>query len=401
MTAAMQGTGKMYVSPAFPTPGTIIGLQLNVIPASLSLSIAITGQKVVTAMTMGTYTATVAPAMNPQGVPDPLVVKVGQWTVETTSQSSFRSGVPVPIPAPQSGDGEGGGEGAEAKGDPHWVGVSVEDSDGNPLANQLLSALLPTGERIQRKLGDSGAARVDGIEIDGLDVEHQCVVSLIFDPSLVPIAPADDGYIAINVVDEAGEPLAGREVVLTLPDGTELRRTLDELGHTRFVGIARGAECSLEITPALVLLEFVLVDEDDEPLADKPYKVVDSTGEVYTGVLDAQGAASLEVYEGDCDVSIDFDAQSGNGDSEDGDSEADDGEESPSEDEAKFVTTLTLTDLRGGRLKNWPVSVKLANGEIKELSSDGDGLLTIKSNVEGELELSFAKNAGEKAEPRP
>jgi hypothetical protein len=47
----------------------VLSLQLTVIPASLSLSVSIMGQKVVTAMTMGTYTATVVPAMNPQGIP--------------------------------------------------------------------------------------------------------------------------------------------------------------------------------------------------------------------------------------------------------------------------------------------------------------------------------------------
>jgi hypothetical protein len=33
MPAALQGMGKRYVSLAFPTPGTVLSLQLTVIPA--------------------------------------------------------------------------------------------------------------------------------------------------------------------------------------------------------------------------------------------------------------------------------------------------------------------------------------------------------------------------------
>jgi Contractile injection system spike tip protein len=389
MTAALQGMGKMYVSPAFPTPGTVLSLQLTVIPASLSLSVSIIGQKVVTAMTIGTYTATVVPAMNPQGVPDPLVTKVGQWTVEAPSQSSFRSGVPAPLPAPQDGKDGAGSDGAETESEVHWVGVTIEDTEGNPLANQMLSLLVPTGERISRKLGDSGAVRVDGIETDG----KKAIASLIFDPSLAPVAPADDGYIAVNVVDEGTGPMAGREVVLTLPDGTQLRQTLNDLGHTRFVNIPRGAKCTLELVPPLVLFEFVLLDVDAKPVSDKPFKVIDSTGQQFSGTLDEQGSASLEVHEGECDVTVDLgdeDAGAGAGEQPAAGANGD----SPDATTGEFTTTLTLTDLRGERLKNWPVSVRLPNGQTKQLSSDGAGLLTIKSEQQGELELTFAKESG-------
>lgn len=305
MTAALQDVGKLYVTPAFPTPGTVLRLQLTVIPASLSLSVGIMGQQVVTAMTMGTYTATVVPAMNPQGVPDPLVTKVGQWTVETTSQSSFRAGVPIPLPAPEEGTDGVGSDGATDGSDVHWVGVSIEDSDGNPLANQAISLNLPSGEGLSRKLGVSGAVRVDGIEFEG---KGTAIVSMVFDPSLVPVATRDDGFITVNFVDEAAGPMAGRDVVLTLPDGTQLRRTLNDLGHTRFSGIPRDAKCTLDIVPILTVLEFTLVAEDDVPLAGKPFKVVDSMGEEYVGVLDEQGFATVEVYEGECFVTVDFDA---------------------------------------------------------------------------------------------
>lgn len=308
MTAALQGVGKMYVAPPFATPGAIINLQLTVIPATLSLSVSVRGQAVVTAATMGTYTATVAPAMNPQGVPDPLLTKVGQWTVETTSQSSFRSGVPVPVQPEAGGAADGEATPASVTSKQHWVGVTLEDTDGNPLANQRVALETCNGTTVHRVLGDSGAARVDGITLDEERTDKTCIVRLVFDPKRVPVKREPVGFISVQVVNDDGEPLAGRGVKLTLADGNVLQRTLDELGRARFEGVPRGSKGHLEIAPALVPLEFTLVDEEGAPSANVPFTVKDSAGNEFTGALDDHGFASLIVAEGECDVSFDFDA---------------------------------------------------------------------------------------------
>lgn len=351
MLAALQGTGKMYVAPPFATPGSIISLQLTIIPVSLSPSVSIMGQGVVTGGTMGTYTATMVPAMNPQGVPDPLVTKMGQWTIETTSQSSFRSGLPVPLETGKDGAGEGESESDEAKADGHWIAVSVEDLEGNPLANQRLSLELCNGEVVQRVLSDSGAVRIDGIEIDEDLTDRTCIARLVFDPSRVPVRGEPNGSIAIQVVDDDGEPFAGRDVLLTLPDGTVLRRTLDEAGRTRFVGVPDGARCSFEIVPAQVQLEFTLLDEEGASLAEKSFVVTDSTGTEVKGVTDDEGFASVTVAEGEVEVRVDFEAaegksakdEAGTGDDaldEDG-SEGDDGSDTDEdEDESHKMFVL-------------------------------------------------------------
>ncbi|HEX2733554.1 MAG TPA: hypothetical protein VHM70_18210 [Polyangiaceae bacterium] len=396
MTAALQGMGKMYVAPPFATPGSVINLQLNVIPVTLSMSVGIQGQKVVTAATMGTYTASVVPAMNPQGVPDPLVTKMGQWTVQTTSQSSFRSGMPQPVPPVGDSDAKADGDPAEAEAKDHWVGITIEDQDGNPFANQIANIELSNGEALVRTLDDGGATRIGSILLDEDDKDPKCIVRLVFDPNRVPTREEALGFIAVQIVNDEGEPFAGRDVTLTLPSGEKRTATLDDLGRTRFANIPLDAKCQLDIVPGLTLFEFALVDEDGAPLAGKPYTVTDSTGKEYKGQLDDDGAASLQVYEGECDVSVDFTDQAEDGDA-DGAGDKDDADEDT--DEELFTTTLTLTDLGGVRLKNWPVKVRMPDGEEQELSSDGDGLLTIKSKVEGELELSFAKERPDSAAP--
>jgi hypothetical protein len=199
---------------------------------------------------MGTYTATVAPAMNPQGVPDPLLTKVGQWSVQTTSQSSFKSGVPASAAAGDDHDASGDGSADSGETKDHWLGVVIEDTEGNPLTNQFVSIELPNGEGVDRTLGDSGAVRLDTFVIDENQSEPAARVKLVFDASRAPVKTVPDGFLAVQLVDDDGEPLAARDVVLTLPDGRQLARTLNELGRTRFEGIPLGAACSLDLVPA-------------------------------------------------------------------------------------------------------------------------------------------------------
>lgn len=409
LLAAIQGMGKMYVAPPFATPGSVVNLQLTVIPVSLSLLVAIQGQAVVTAATMGTYTATVVPAMNPQGVPDPLITKMGQWTVETKSQSSFRSGMPVPVPPADPGDASGEGDSTDAEAKDHWVGLSVEDTDGNPLANQSAWLELSNGEVLTRTLGDSGAVRVDQIVLDEDSQERSCIVRLVFDPKRVPVREGPQGYITVQIVDDAGTPLAGREVTLTLPDGDKLVLTLDDLGRARFTGVPLGAACSLEITPAQVQLEFTLVDEDGLPLAGKGFSVTDSTGTVVSGILDDQGFANVTVAEGECTVEVDFENadDSGAADSDEGAESSDDADPgadgAPAEGDTDTATErvfIELLDDDDEPLANVRVLVARADGSQQEHTLDAAGKLEIEIEAGEEVSVAFPDHPNAQAAPK-
>jgi Contractile injection system spike tip protein len=410
LMAALGGMGKMYVAPPFATPGSVVNLQLTVIPATLSLSVATQSQAVVTAATMGTYTATVVPAMNPQGVPDPLVTKMGQWTVETTSQSAFRSGVPAVVPPAGDSDASGEGDSEKTEAKVHWVGVSIEDTAGNPLANQSATLELSNGEVLTRTLGDSGATRVDNILLDEDNKERTCIVRVVFDPKRVPVKREPQGFITIQVVDEDGTPFSGREATLVLPGGEKRTRTLDELGRTRFVGVPIGARCDLEILPAQVLLEFTLTAEDGQPLAGMAFTVTDSTGAELKGVLDDDGFASVTVAEGECEVKVDFTSEgNGNGDgngNEGGSNNESDDEAAPSDgnapaesssppaeggnaDEATERTHIELLGEDEKPMANTRVLIARADGTQEEHTLDAAGKLELVVSQGEELSVNF------------
>ncbi len=66
--------------------------------------------------------------------------------------------------------------------------------------------------------------------------------------ALGPIEPEEftpdenlTGWIEIELVDEAGQPVAGEPFRVELPDGRVARGSLDELGLARVEGIPSGA----------------------------------------------------------------------------------------------------------------------------------------------------------------
>lgn len=256
--ASIQIAGKPYTSPPFVTPGSLASVVLQVNPATLSQAVSVRGQKVVTQATQGTYTLTVmVPAMNPAGpspVPDPLLVKTGTWMIETGAQSVFRSGIPAPAPAPTP-DGAGGtsagavghGAGSSAEGDAqdHFVAVTIEDIDGNPLGNQFAFMTLPNGERVKRQLTPAGGARLDGIRKAG---DGTATVNLVFDPSLAPVDfGPDQSFIAFEVIDEGGQPLVHQEIDVVIPGVAPITVQLSERGTSRIEGVPKEVEATVTL----------------------------------------------------------------------------------------------------------------------------------------------------------
>lgn len=54
------------------------------------------------------------------------------------------------------------------------------------------------------------------------------------------ISPSKSHWIAIQLVDEKGHPVAGEDYRATLPDGTVIEDSLDEHGKARISGIDSG-----------------------------------------------------------------------------------------------------------------------------------------------------------------
>src|SRR5690606_35928023 len=114
LTAGLSAAGKMYTSPGFDAPGSVVSATLVVNPATMSQVYKDMKLPVATVATSGTFVAAVIPATNPStGVPDPLVAKTGTWKVVTELQSVAKSGQPK---AAAAEDDEGKRKGVVAGG---------------------------------------------------------------------------------------------------------------------------------------------------------------------------------------------------------------------------------------------------------------------------------------------
>src|SRR5690606_38637295 len=176
LTAGLSAAGKMYTSPGFDAPGSVVSATLVVNPATMSQVYKDMKLPVATVATSGTFVAAVIPATNPStGVPDPLVAKTGTWKVVTELQSVAKSGQPKAASA-EDDDGKlkgvaaGGANdsgAAAAEDQVHHVAVVFQDIDGNVLPAHRVAVSTPDGRRAERKTTANGAVRVDGIRADG------------------------------------------------------------------------------------------------------------------------------------------------------------------------------------------------------------------------------------------
>ncbi|MEN9578086.1 MAG: hypothetical protein RJA70_1095 [Pseudomonadota bacterium] len=267
IAAGPLATGQLYSAPGFDVPGTVLSVVLNVTPGTMSEAVKDTNLEVATIATTGTFTAAVIPAINPStGVPDPLITKTGTWAVVSQEQSASTSGKPKA----KNQDGKSGAATSKGAGkslDVHFVAVEIEDHEGNKLGGQQVVIVSPDGIRNDRKLTAAGAARVDGIRVEGEATVHM----LRFDrlQAATRSGKAAD-WIAFDVVDEEGQPLAGALVEVTTPDGEVIVAKTGPKGAVRIDGLKQVGDCDVKVT-----LAPASVAADGGASADEPRFVVD------------------------------------------------------------------------------------------------------------------------------
>ena len=139
-----------------------------------------------------------------------------------------------------------------------------------------------------------------------------------------PEAPREDVWIAIELVEEDGRPVAGEPYVLEAPDGARRTGKLDSDGYAEVQGIPTGTylvsfperdrtdfqrsvqafaaprwiplvadEEAPERFEQATWLEIELVEEDGRPVAGEPYAVEMRDRSVRTGSLDDLGRALI------------------------------------------------------------------------------------------------------------
>lgn len=111
-----------------------------------------------------------------------------------------------------------------------FLHARLVDDAGRPLSNVPCTLELGDGSRLDRVLDANGELYEEGVEPGRFRI-------------LVSGDAARDPreFLHVCLVDEDGEPLAGRRCSVELPDGTRLERTLDEQGELFEEGVPGGA----------------------------------------------------------------------------------------------------------------------------------------------------------------
>ena len=206
---------------------------------------------------------------------------------------------------------------------PAWLELVVTDPDGVPAAGEELVVRLPDGAVRRVVLDARGFARLEELPAGSCTVWLPSEeTALVTGATSGPAAPPADAWLELVVEDDAGARCAGEVVIVTASDGARREVTLDEQGTARLDGLAPGP-CRVQLPgeaiagPGVVRaappappeppawLELDAEDDAGAPLADEPYRVELSTGELREGRLDASGRARLEeLPPGPCRVSF-------------------------------------------------------------------------------------------------
>ncbi|MCO5169074.1 MAG: hypothetical protein M9894_22250 [Planctomycetes bacterium] len=203
-----------------------------------------------------------------------------------------------------------------------WIEVELLDYDDGPVAGEPYRVTLPGGEVREGALDARGRARLDLIPAGTCVIEFPERDQTWFqEASRDGIDPrAELHWLAFELLDHAGAPVAGEPYRVTLPDGTVREGELDAQGRARLERLEPGT-CTVEL-PARdqtwfqdaegpdgkaleqdAWLELELLDGDGAPVPDEPYRVTLPGGEVREGRLDARGRARLgQVPPGTCAV---------------------------------------------------------------------------------------------------
>ncbi len=128
-------------------------------------------------------------------------------------------------------------------------------------------------------------------------------------------AETTDHFVAVDVEDIDGKPLAGSKIVIHTPDGRSVGRTLTSKGSARVDGIRTEDECvvvlaelvpppDVAVDPNFIAID--LVDVDGAPLVGAIVEVVTPTGRRTRVTSGSKGGIKVNnlVLDGDCQITV-------------------------------------------------------------------------------------------------
>jgi hypothetical protein len=145
----------------------------------------------------------------------------------------------------------------------HWIELEVLDTEGVPLAGERFLLTDPAGKEHSGNLNRQGFVRIEPIlagnckvRFPGVDECEWAMATLPGRPGETPKALARTHWIALEVVDVDGVPLAGEEFTLTDAAGELHSGRLDRKGGARLEALPLGT-CSVRF-PGLNKSDFIL-----------------------------------------------------------------------------------------------------------------------------------------------
>ncbi len=123
----------------------------------------------------------------------------------------------------------------------------------------------------------------------------------------------DTAWVEVRVVDDQDQPVAYERYRLKLPDGSVREGELDSAGRVRVEDIDPGT-CQFQLFDKDIertgystdhWVEVLVVDENDQPVSDEPYRLVLTDGSIREGVLGPDGRVRVDgIPEGTCRFSL-------------------------------------------------------------------------------------------------
>ena len=120
-----------------------------------------------------------------------------------------------------------------------WIEVELLDEDDKGVPREPYWIKLPDGAIREGLLDDNGFVRLDNIPCGTCIVRFPGTDEHEFQAKTVLPAEKTE-WIEIELLDDAGQPLAGEVFSVDLPDGRNQQGTLDKQGRARIDGIPRG-----------------------------------------------------------------------------------------------------------------------------------------------------------------
>jgi hypothetical protein len=120
-----------------------------------------------------------------------------------------------------------------------WIEVELVFEDGSPAAGDPYKITLASGEVREGKLDAKGMARLESIPPGTCQVEWPSLDAKETAPRPEPEKPPT-AWIELELIDEAGNPMAEEEYRLERTDGIVKEGKLDKDGHARIEDLPEG-----------------------------------------------------------------------------------------------------------------------------------------------------------------